>query len=118
MTPENPSPVWVNLLEACAAGAHRGPQWAHESDDLDMTLLSWPEGKCIEAHRNPEVDVVLVGVEGAGVVSVDGKAHELRPGLLLLIPKGSERSIESTSQRFSYLSLHQRRRGLMPVPNW
>jgi mannose-6-phosphate isomerase-like protein (cupin superfamily) len=118
MALEPPSPVWVELLERCAARSHLGAQWAYESEDLDVTLLSWDEGQRIEAHHNLEVDVVLVGVEGTGVVSVDGKAHELRPGVLLLISKGCERAIESTSQRFSYLSLHQRRRGLMPVFNW
>jgi mannose-6-phosphate isomerase-like protein (cupin superfamily) len=118
VTQETHSPVWVDLLERCAAGAHQGPQWAHESADLDVTLLSWKEGSGIGAHRNLEVDVVLVGIEGTGVVSIDGTAHELRPNVLLLIPKGCERSIESTSRRFSYLSLHKRRRGLMPAPNW
>ena len=32
----------------------------------------------------------------------------------LLIPKGCERAVESTSARLSYLSVHRRRRGLMP----
>ena len=113
-----PPAVWVDLLERCAAGVPSGPQWAHESEDLDVTLLSWTTGRRIESHINLEVDVVCVGVEGAGVITIDGAAHELRAGQLLLIPKGCERSIESTSQRFTYLSLHRRRRGLMPVPNW
>lgn len=107
-------PLWVDLLERCGA-SHSGPQWAHECEDLDLTLLSWEKGKRIEAHVNNEVDGVLIGVEGTGVVTVNGEAHEMRPGVALLIPKGCERAIESTSQRFSYLSLHRRRRGLMPT---
>jgi uncharacterized protein (DUF2249 family)/mannose-6-phosphate isomerase-like protein (cupin superfamily) len=113
-------PLWVDLLERSvassrAASSHSGPQWAHECEDLDLTLLSWEKGKRIEPHVNSEVDGVLIGVEGTGVVTVNGEAHEMRAHVVLLIPKGCERSIESTSERFSYLSVHRRRRGLMPT---
>jgi uncharacterized protein (DUF2249 family)/quercetin dioxygenase-like cupin family protein len=110
-----PVPVQADLLEHIATVSHAGPQWAHESEDLDVTLLSWQGGKRLEAHINNEVDVVLLGVEGEGVVTINGAEHEVRPGVLLLIPKGCERAIVSTSQQFSYLSVHRRRRGLMPV---
>ena len=69
----------------------------------------------MEPHVNNEVDVVWIGVEGAGVVSVNGENHELRPGVAILISKGCERAVESTSERLSYLSVHRRRRGLMPT---
>lgn len=106
------TPVWVDLLKTGHAATQSGPQWAHESEDLDMTLLSWTKGRRIEPHINNEVDVVWVGVEGEGVVTVDGEAHPLAPGVALLIPKGCERSIESASERLTYLSLHRRRQGL------
>jgi quercetin dioxygenase-like cupin family protein len=106
-----PMPVWVDLLEACHATTHSGPQWAHECEDLDMTLLTWKEGRRIEAHVNSEVDVVMIGLEGAGVVTVNGEPHEMRSGAALLIPKGCKRAVEATSERFSYLSVHRRRRG-------
>jgi hypothetical protein len=48
-------------------------------------------------------------------VTVNDEKHELRPSVALLIPKGAQRSIESTSGRLSYLSVHRRRRGLMPT---
>lgn len=110
-----PLPIQVDLLQACAAASRSGPQWAHECEDLDMTLLSWENGRRIEAHINNEVDVAMIGVEGEGVVTVNGEKHEVRPGVLLLIPKGCERAVESISERFSYLSVHRRRRGLMPT---
>lgn len=110
-------PLWVDLLERSAIASHSGPQWAHECEDLDLTLLSWEDGKRIEPHINTEVDGVLIGVAGTGVVTVNGEAHEMRPGVALLIPKGCERAITSTSPRLSYLSVHRRRRGLMPTIN-
>lgn len=109
-----PSPIRVNLLETASVMTHSGPQWAHESEDLDATLLAWEAGKQIEAHINTEVDVVWIGVAGEGRATINGKAFELRPGVALLIPKGCERAVESTT-RFSYLSVHRRRRGLMPT---
>jgi mannose-6-phosphate isomerase-like protein (cupin superfamily) len=108
-------PIWVDLLERCHAASHSGPQWAHECEDLDVTLLSWEPGKRMEPHVNNEVDVVWIGIEGAGLVSVNGEKQELRPGVAILIPKSCERSIESISERLSYLSVHRRRRGLMPT---
>ncbi|HEX8834683.1 MAG TPA: DUF2249 domain-containing protein [Abditibacteriaceae bacterium] len=110
-----PAPVIVDLLSACNAASHSGPQWAHECEDLDMTLLSWPNGKSIEAHANNEVDVVMIGVAGKGIVTIDGVAHELNSGVALLVPKGCTRGLQSVSERFSYLSVHRRRRGLMPT---
>lgn len=107
--------IWVDLLERAGAGAHGGPQWAHECEDLNVTLLSWTEGKRIEPHTNTEVDGLFIGVEGTGVVTVNGTSHEMRPGVALLIPKGCERGIRSTAARFSYLSVHKRRRGLVPT---
>lgn len=115
--PVAPSPVWVDLLQRCAASTRSGPQWGHESEDLDITLLSWENGRRIEPHVNNEVDGVLLGVEGSGIVTVNGEKYELRSGVALLIPKGCERAIQSTSERFSYLSVHRRRRGLMPTLN-
>lgn len=104
----------INLLALCTDAIKDGPQWAQESDDLDVTLLSWSQGHRIEPYVNNEVDNLLVGVEGHGVITMDGKPHELRAGVALLIPKGAERGIESTSEKFCYLSVHKRRRGLMP----
>lgn len=109
------APECVDLLGRIEISTHLGPQWSHECEDLDMTLLSWEQGHRIELHTNNEVDVVLIGIEGSGIVTVDAAAHELRSGVAMLIPKGCLREVESTSARFSYLSVHKRRRGLMPT---
>lgn len=107
--------IQVNLLMAAQAATSGGPQWSHESTDLDATLLSWGARHRIAEHRNSEVDVILIGVEGEGIVTIDGEPHPVSAGVALLIPKGSSRALESTSERWSYLSVHQRRRGLMPT---
>jgi quercetin dioxygenase-like cupin family protein len=93
-----------------------GPQWSRETDDLDMTLLSWRRGKTIAAHVNREVDVLVVAIEGEGDVTVDGAVHRLRAGQALLIPKGAERGFAATAASFGYLSIHKRRGGLQITP--
>jgi Mannose-6-phosphate isomerase len=105
----------VDLAALCRAATGNGPQWGHESEDLDVTLLSWSTGGQVEPHVNREVDVLWIGLEGEGVVTIDGAAHPLRPGAALLIPKHSERSVECRSGRLSYLSIHKRRAGLRPT---
>jgi quercetin dioxygenase-like cupin family protein len=108
----------MNELQKCDAAslktqANGGPLWGISSDDLNMTLLSWSGGQGIAPHRNDELDVVWICIEGQARVLVDGAAHELRPGIALLIPKGSERALE-TENGVRYYSVHRRRRGLMP----
>lgn len=108
-------PIQVNLIKAAQAATSGGPQWSYESTDLDATLLSWGAGHRIAQHRNSEVDVMLIGIEGEGIVTIDGAPHPVSAGVALLIPKGCARALESASERWSYLSVHRRRRGLMPT---
>lgn len=85
-----------------------------ETEDLDITVLAWPEHYSIESHVNSEVDVVMIVISGCGIAIVDGERYEMRLGSMLIIKKGSERSIESRSVDFRYINVHKRRRGLMP----
>ncbi len=92
-----------------------GVLWGGQSDDLNVTLLSWSRGEGVAQHINNEVDVLLVVLHGTGRVVVNGTPFDLHSGQSLLIRKGSARRIESTGERFSYLSVHRRRAGLMPT---
>ena len=107
--------VRVDLAALSAAALRGGPQWAHESEDVDLTLLHWTAGEGVASHVNGEVDVVVVVVAGTGEASVDGAVYVLGPGQALLIPKGAERSLRCPATHWSYLSLHRRRRGLWPA---
>lgn len=107
--------VLIDLVGLYRAAEGSGPQWGHESEDLDLTLLNWTAGQQVAAHVNNEVDVVMIVVAGMGEVVVNGHAHQLTPGQALLIPKGAERAIRCTGERFGYLSVHRRRRGLWPT---
>lgn len=109
-----PSAIRIDLrvLDKHAGG---GPQWGHESEDLDLTLLAWSGEQQVPAHTNNEVDVLMIAVAGRGQIRVGGDEYELVPGEALLIPKGVERSIRCAAESFAYLSVHRRRRGLWPT---
>lgn len=111
----SPTAFLIDLLACSDAATQSGPQWGYESTDLDLTLLTWHAQQQIAAHCNDEVDVVVIVVAGAGEVLVNTETYALIVGQALLIPKGTTRSIRCTSERFSYLSVHRRRRGLWPT---
>ncbi len=104
----------VSLLSLVESATGSGPAWGTECEDLNMTLLTWKAGESVQAHVNEEIDVVMVVVSGSGEASVSGEMHTLKPGDVLLIPKGAERSVRSLSDKFAYLNVHKRRKKLMP----
>lgn len=92
------------------AGAD-GALWSlPHGGDLDANLVRLSAGARVESHVNDAVDVLVVAVEGGGVVTVDGAPHELRPGRLVLVPKGCARSIAATADSdVVYLTVHRSR---------
>jgi quercetin dioxygenase-like cupin family protein len=104
----------VSLKDAAVnAGDRAGVIWTLDaSRDLNANLVHFGTGQGVEEHVNDEVEVIIVGVSGSGIVTVDLKEHALSAGVLVFIPKGAERSIVSTSEEFAYLTVHRRRRPL------
>lgn len=105
----------VDLAAIAGSAAGRGPAWTLRSDDLDINLLVFGLGEGIDEHLNDELDVLLVGIAGAGVVTIDGQPHPLAAGQAVLVPKGARRSIRAYAERFAYLTCHRRRAGLLPT---
>jgi quercetin dioxygenase-like cupin family protein len=104
----------VNLATLARAATAPGAAWTHQSEDLNVNVLVFASGDGVGEHINTEVDVLLVGITGAGAVTVGGTRQTLRAGHALLIPKGANRSIRSESDPFAYLTCHSRRGGLWP----
>lgn len=114
---------WAHLFEGAqgadlgaiaAATAVRGPAWRLSDRDLNATLLVFDTGQGIAPHVNAEVDVLLVGVSGSGRVTIDDVSYALASGQVLLVPRGSERSVTAETDRFAYLSCHRARAPLLP----
>jgi quercetin dioxygenase-like cupin family protein len=105
----------IDLHTLVANVQGQGPLWSYAGDDLNVNLVAWPAGAGVSEHVNREVEVLLVGVEGNGVVTVSGEERTLHPGEILVIPRGTPRAIVSQSPRFAYLSVHRRRAGMWPT---
>ena len=79
------------------------------SQDLNANLVRFGPGRGVGEHVNDDVDVLLLGVSGSGIVGVDGEEHALEAGSLVFVPKGSRRSVRGATEGFAYLTVHTRR---------
>ena len=104
----------VDLAALARTGQPAGPIWSRQSEDLSLNLVVFAAGNGVAEHVNAEVDVLLVGVAGEGVVEVDGRALPLPPGHALLVAKGARRATRAVAGHFAYLTCHRRRDGLVP----
>lgn len=87
-----------------------GVQWTLEgSDDLNANLVHLEPGHAIEAHVNGEVDVVIVGVAGAGTLHVDDGDIAVAAAVVAHVPRGTNRRVEAGQEGLSYLTVHRRR---------
>jgi quercetin dioxygenase-like cupin family protein len=104
----------VDLAALTRSATGPGAIWTRQSEDLNVNLLVFASGEGVAEHVNAEVDVLLVSISGTGAVTIDGTRQILSPGGVIVIPKGTNRAIQSMSNPFAYLTCHQRRGGLWP----
>ena len=91
----------------------RGPSGvvvAFVSQDMNANLAVLDAGDDIPAHRNLEVDVLIVTVSGHATLVVDGTVHTLAADVVAVVPRGCERSISAKS-RLVFYTVHVRRPG-------
>ncbi len=92
------------------AGRRAGVLWTLElGEDLNANLVRFATGEGVSEHVNDEVDVLVLGVSGSGVVWINGDERPLVSGTVAFVPKGARRSIRSGSEDFAYLTVHRRR---------
>jgi quercetin dioxygenase-like cupin family protein len=105
----------VDLAGISAVARASGTVWTErEGRDLNANLVRFSPGEGVGEHVNGEVDVLFVGVSGSGLLEVDGREHALGAGVLVLAPRGARRATRSTSEGFSYLTVHRRRGPMRP----
>ena len=90
----------------------RGPAWGTATPDLNATVLVWRSGEGQPPHVNNERDVVLVVVEGSGTVTIDAEQRPVAAGMLVVIPRGANRSIVAGADGLRCVTVHRRRDGL------
>lgn len=103
----------INLLGIDCDGAD-GAVWSLPGGgDLNANLIHLGPGGTVGAHVNDEVDVLFLGIEGVGWVTIESARHELRAGAMIVVPKETKRAIEAgTTADVTYLTVHRARPGL------
>lgn len=98
-------------LDDAAAGA----VWKleHEARDLDSNLIRLPAGDEIREYSGPELDVLLIVLEGSGTLGTEAEPVELRAGQFVWLPRRSRRSFVAGPDGLAYLTVHQRRQSLL-----
>lgn len=107
--------VAVDLAAVARASVRPGVAWAYGGADLNANLVTFDPGEGIAEHVNTAVDVLLVGLAGTGMVTVDGMGYVLTAGYVLVIPQGARRAIRAEGERLAYLSCHRARAPLRPT---
>lgn len=79
---------------------------------LDCNIIAIAPGEEIGRHEGPELDVVIVVLEGAGELETEGETIALQQGSMVWLPKLSVRRFVAGYQGLRYFSVHTRKRGL------
>jgi quercetin dioxygenase-like cupin family protein len=62
-----------------------------------MGVARLPPGGALHTHHHDEHEAYLV-LDGSGVLTIDGTAQQLRPGVAAFIPGGAAHSVEATGE--------------------
>lgn len=100
----------LDVVDLLAPADGNGVVWSTSPEGFHANLVSLEPGGAIDAHRNDEVDVLVIVLAGAGQVDVDGVPTELRAGIAVVVPKGTERRIAAgRDEGMRYMTVHARR---------
>lgn len=101
----------LDVVDLLSPADGNGVVWSTSPEGFHANLVSLEPGGAIEAHRNDELDVLVIVVAGQGRVDVDGAPTDVRGGTAVVVPKGTVRRIEAASggAGLRYLTVHARR---------
>ena len=80
--------------------------------DLDSNVIRLPPGGSIEAHAGPDLDVLILVIDGTGHLETELGTLELTLGDLVWLPRHSRRQFTAGHEGIHYLTVHQRRQSL------
>jgi uncharacterized protein (DUF2249 family)/quercetin dioxygenase-like cupin family protein len=84
--------------------------------DLDANIIQLPAGEGIDAHPGPELDVLLVVLDGSGTLTTERGVVDLRAGAIVWLPRHAHRQFAAGPEGLRYLTVHQRRPARMLAP--
>ncbi|MGH3125170.1 MAG: hypothetical protein ACRDND_29665 [Streptosporangiaceae bacterium] len=65
--------------------------------DLDSSIISLQPGPAIAAHAGPDLDVLLLVLDGTGQLTTELGPLQLHPGALVWLPRRSRRGVPMTT---------------------
>lgn len=121
-TPSDEIPrVLCDTAELIAgAGDDAGALWrlAEPGRQLDSNVVRLPPGERVDTHAEPDLDVMLLVLSGAGTLTTDEGDQHLAPGTLLWLPRTSRRALAAGEDGLCYLTVHRRRPGMQIRRSW
>ncbi|MFF9482002.1 hypothetical protein [Streptomyces sp. NPDC014733] len=113
---ESPVPSVLCEVGALAADASDGAavRWklAESGRQLDANVVRLTAGQRVDAHTEPDLDVLLLVLAGDGTLESAGPDEPLAAGALVWLPHGSTRALVAGPAGLSYLTVHRRRAGM------
>lgn len=105
----------TTLTVDTAAADVTGAVWKLEARtrDLDSNVIALPPGGTIDAHAGPDLDVLIHVVAGSGQLVTELDTIDLSAGVLLWMPRRSQRQFTAGGEGLRYLTVHQRRQSLV-----
>jgi quercetin dioxygenase-like cupin family protein len=99
----------ANLLEVEGSG---GVVWSTSPGGFHANLVALDAGGSIAAHRNDEVDVLVVVLGGDATATIDGATVPITSGSTVVVPRGATRGIAAGANGVRYLTVHAEREPL------
>ena len=84
--------------------------------DLDSNVIALPPDQMIEAHRGPDLEVIIHVLAGSGQLITEQGTLDLVPGALVFLPRRSHRQFVAGVEGLRYFTVHQRRQALTLEP--
>lgn len=98
-------------LLAAAGASTGGSIWQLEpgARDLDSNIIALPAGDEIGLHIGPDLDVLVLVLQGSGQLHTELDVVELQQGTLVWLPRNAQRRFVAGSEGIQYLTVHHRK---------
>ncbi len=115
MTIDHSQPEPINLLRIADRVKGQRIAWSASSEQLNVNLIILQQDERIDVHTNDEVDVLIVGIDGVGEITIGDVARRITPSAAVVVPRGVARGMSAVEAPFAYLTCHQQRATLWPT---
>lgn len=95
-----------------SVAGHGGVVWSASPSGCHANLVVLEPGGSIGTHRNDELDVLVVVLDGHGTITIDGAAVPASATTAVVVPAGAVRSVTAGPGGLRYLTIHAERRPL------